>query len=405
MNHHHHEDGLDSTVYSMDRAKRNLCPDKPLSDWSSSSSSSSHTRMEVTPTTVTFFFQQPSGDNKVCQQQHRVFRDNTRRVPCADFNDNIYGDSLPTIPTVLTGACQDWKVPHLSHWADDEAYASRLVSLDGGPAAARQSLGVGLVTLREYARYCHHAADRDETPLYVFDAEILKGTVFDPKANDATTQEDKNNNNSKNNEDNPDYFQDCSIPPCFSQDQMQYLRNDRFRPLPPAWLLIGVTGSGTPIHNHPMTVAWNALTSGAKLWCCVAEQVVWERGLLLRGRQTNNNSGSCDDDDDDDYALDLSALEWFQQCHYDDDTFDNNATNSSSDTADTFIIVQQPGEVVFVPAGWYHVVVNLRTSMAISVSLTLRKDVKHCMEVLRASDDDEFATYWEEQLGLELGHE
>jgi hypothetical protein len=32
----------------------------------------------------------------------------------------------------------------------------------------------------------------------------------------------------------------------------------RFRPLPPAWLLVGARASGTPIHNHPSTIAWNA---------------------------------------------------------------------------------------------------------------------------------------------------
>jgi hypothetical protein len=36
------------------------------------------------------------------------------------------------------------------------------------------------------------------------------------------------------------------------------------RPLPQAWLLVGAEGSGTPIHCHPRTVAWNTLLAGAK---------------------------------------------------------------------------------------------------------------------------------------------
>jgi len=38
------------------------------------------------------------------------------------------------------------------------------------------------------------------------------------------------------------------------------------RPLPPSWLLVAAARSGTPIHDHPHTVAWNVLLSGCKLW-------------------------------------------------------------------------------------------------------------------------------------------
>lgn len=38
--------------------------------------------------------------------------------------------------------------------------------------------------------------------------------------------------------------------------------------------------SGTPVHDHPSTIAWNALLSGVKLWVCLPPTID-ERHLLL----------------------------------------------------------------------------------------------------------------------------
>jgi len=54
----------------------------------------------------------------------------------------------------------------------------------------------------------------------------------------------------------------------------------------------GASGSGTPIHDHPLTVAWNALLAGCKLWVAMPPDV--DPAYLL-----------LDTDDD----FDLSALQ------------------------------------------------------------------------------------------------
>ena len=52
------------------------------------------------------------------------------------------------------------------------------------------------------------------------------------------------------------------IIPWSRHDAMAGCTGTRFRPLPPAWLLVGPPRSGTPVHDHPLTVAWNALLVG-----------------------------------------------------------------------------------------------------------------------------------------------
>jgi histone arginine demethylase JMJD6 len=204
----------------------------------------------------------------------------------------------------------------------------------------------GKVTLDEYKQYCESGgeAEKDVAPLYIFDPDILSSTF----ASD-----------------------EFSTPACFSKDAMACIDGTEYRPLPPAWLLVGVKRSGTPIHDHPLTVAWNALLVGCKLWCCLPPDVD-ERLLLLNLH-----------DDDDNADFDLSALEWFRQC--------GKLPESAK------IIVQRPGEVVYLPAGWFHVVLNVETSTAISVSLALRRDLRVVLPLLMESDED-FSTFWIDRL-------
>ena len=53
----------------------------------------------------------------------------------------------------------------------------------------------------------------------------------------------------------------------------------------------------------------------------------------------------------------LEAIEWF------DTYYNTKAINAIPGAID---ILQVPGETVFVPAGWYHVVVNLTTTFSIT---------------------------------------
>ena len=55
-------------------------------------------------------------------------------------------------------------------------------------------------------------------------------------------------------------------------------------------------------------------------------------------------------------------------------------------------------QVVFVPAGWWHVVLNAADSTALSHSLTLRRDLPAALALLEA-EDPEFSAFWRGLVG------
>ncbi len=282
-----------------------------------------------------------------------VYRDNTSRLHCSDDTFAASGADLPLIPAVLTGCTDGWAA---MQW-DAQSLAARapadaLWAVDGGPSVARQSLCGAKVGMQAYAQYCGvhgtaGAGEKDAAPLYIFDPELPTRCFADGQRMAA----------------------EFSVPRYFTQDTQRgasgsTLAVDGCRPLPPVWLLVGARGSGTPIHDHPTTVAWNSLTSGCKLWVLLRPDT--DPSLLL-----------LDGDED------LSALEWFQ--HWDGGEDGEGGVRSLP--TDAFVIVQRPGETVFAPAGFWHVVLNVETSTALSHSLSLRRDYERTSTALAESGE------------------
>ncbi|GMH47656.1 hypothetical protein TrVE_jg8286 [Triparma verrucosa] len=295
---------------AIDRAKKSISSAEPLSAW-------------IGPRPQ---FTSPQTESKSFTIGEQTFVDRCPRLPLENYLDDTHGDSLPQHPAVLLNVCSDWDCfsPPWTISTLSSIVPSTPLSLDGGPGFARGSICFGSVTLPEYARYCKEDAAKDSAPLYVFDHRILSTLSSS-----------------------------FSIPACFSND---VLAGDPRRALPPAWLLVGAEGSGTPIHDHPTTIAWNALLSGCKVWVCFPPDID-ESFLLLNLDGENDGDKSVDSNASDDF--DLSAIEWFSRCR------------DLPEGAE--VIIQWPGEVVFLPEGWWHVVLNAQESVAISYSIQLRR--------------------------------
>lgn len=252
------------------------------------------------------------------------------RVAFCDSAFSPSGDDLPLIPIVFTGLAAGW--PALGWNATTLAarcVADDVFAVDGGPSFARESLNSAVVSMRAYAEYAGgRAAAADAVPLYIFDPDIGKRRFADGTLMSG----------------------EYAVPRCFSQDFMEARgpAGATARPLPTCWLLVGAAGSGTPIHNHPMTAAWNTLFSGTKLWVTLPPDAPPESLLV---------EDACPISD----AEDLSAAAWLR--HW-----------KGVLPAGANVIVQRAGETVFLPASFYHVVLNVDQTTALSRSLYLRRD-------------------------------
>lgn len=135
---------------------------------------------------------------------------------------------------------------------------------------------------------------------------------------------------------------DYRIPHYFPDDFMALADEDR----PPyRWIGIGPKRSGTVMHQDPLcTSAWNTLIRGRKLW------------LLLPPSTPKRVAKSKDvmlpDDDD-------------EACNHFLDLLPRKRARQDPDFH-PLLCVQYPGETIFVPGNWWHCVLNLDDTIAVT---------------------------------------
>ncbi|GMP45903.1 hypothetical protein CsSME_00014250 [Camellia sinensis var. sinensis] len=157
----------------------------------------------------------------------------------------------------------------------------------------------------------------DEDPLYIFDDKF--GEVV------------------------PGLLKDYSVPHLFQEDFFDVLDRDKrpaFR-----WLIIGPERSGASWHVDPaLTSAWNTLLSGRKRWA-----------LYPPGRVPLGVTVHVNEEDGDVNVETPSSLQWWLD-------FYPLLANEDKPIECT----QLPGETIFVPSGWWHCVLNLETTVAVT---------------------------------------
>ncbi|KAI6779613.1 F-box protein-like protein [Emericellopsis cladophorae] len=221
-------------------------------------------------------------------------------------------------PFVLSQCIQDW--PVTSQWTIDSLLKDH-----------------GNVTFRAEAvdwtfkTYCQYMTDNaDESPLYLFDRGFAEkmGIKVGRDADDAA------------------YWR----PDCFGPDFFEVLGDER-----PAhrWLIVGPERSGSTFHKDPnATSAWNAVIQGSKYW------IMFPPTAHVPGVYVSKDSSEV--------TSPLSIAEWLLTFH-----------EEARQLPECVEGICDAGEILHVPSGWWHLVVNLEAGIALTQNFVPKSPSLH----------------------------
>jgi histone arginine demethylase JMJD6 len=181
------------------------------------------------------------------------------------------------------------------------------------------------IKLKHFLKYTHD--NSDDSPLYIFDSAFDEDRYADR------------------------ILSDYRVPSYFNDDLFGLVSESR-RP-PYRWFLIGPERSGSCIHIDPLaTSAWNTLVSGQKRWVVFPPHVSKE---IVKGK------GLVRSDEDDEaihyFSFILPRIKRKAQSLRDQPRYKNFCC---------YEFTQNAGETVFIPNGWWHAVLNLTNTVAIT---------------------------------------
>ncbi|KAH8194457.1 hypothetical protein TruAng_011380 [Truncatella angustata] len=184
--------------------------------------------------------------------------------------------------------------------------------------------------------------NHDESPLYLFDRK------FAEKMNIKVGRDD-----------------DCAYwaPECFGEDVFQLLGQER-----PAhrWLIIGPERSGSTFHKDPNgTGAWNGVIQGSKYWLMFPPSVPQPPGVFVSADSSEVTSP-------------LSIAEYLLTFHAE-----------AREEAGCLEGICGAGELLYVPSGWWHLVVNLEAGIALTQNFVTnsKKHLAHVLSFLKDKPD------------------
>ncbi|GAN09835.1 phosphatidylserine receptor [Mucor ambiguus] len=224
------------------------------------------------------------------------------------------------IPVMITHVTDHWKAN--KHWTEEyllKHYGSHLFKV--GDDDDNKNV---YMKMKHFLHYSSHDGLKDDSPLYIFDSGFYK----------ASRSKKKNS-----------LLDDYQVPKYFEEDLFK-LTGER-RP-PYRWLVIGGARSGTGIHKDPLgTSAWNSLVKGHKRWCLFLPNTPKE--LYDPPMKPYDHEG----------------ISWFDQVY---PRFKKRLADGQTlgEKWGMVEVLQKPGETIFVPGGWPHVVMNLDLTAAVT---------------------------------------
>lgn len=222
-------------------------------------------------------------------------------------------------PFILTRCIQEW--PVCQSWNMD-----KLLSKYSDVEFRAEAVDWPFSTYHQYM-----LDSRDESPLYLFDRKFAEKMQI-----------------RVGKEDGAAYWK----PDCFGPDLFELLGDER-----PAhrWLIIGPERSGSTFHKDPNgTSAWNAVVQGAKYW------IMFPSSVSVPGVYVSKDNSEV--------TSPLSIAEWLLEFHAEARRLPECVEG-----------ICNAGEILHVPSGWWHLVVNLESGIALTQNFVPES---HLVEVL-----------------------
>jgi len=299
--------------------------------------------------------------------------DSIPRVDASDVNPARFARDFESVnrPVIVSGLCADWPATR-GEWTRD-----RLLATHGD---VKFTVGGYQMRLRDFYAYGDDA--RDDLPLYLFDKKFCE------KA--------------------PSLAAQYSPPDIFADDLFALLgENDR---PDHRWLIAGGERSGSGFHKDPnATSAWNAVVSGRKKWILFAPDetppgvhpsadgsavvqpvtlVEWYMNFYGHVYETDNNESETDEDDnesetdeekkkDEEEKAERSSLRRRRA----------NAGESSDAPPRVMEGICGPGDVLFVPSGWWHTALNLEECVAVTQNFCSPRTLPRVLRFLEDAMD------------------
>jgi hypothetical protein len=207
------------------------------------------------------------------------------------------------------------------------------------------------MTLRDYWLYMQR--NTDAFPLYIFD--------------------------SKFGERIPDLLDDYWIPEVFWEDLYAALPDmgpASIRP-PYRWILMGPARSGTPYHTDPHgTSAWNALLYGKKRWALYPPT---DAGAPLPPGIDPVTQRSS------------HPLLWYTNVY-------STLGGGGGGQPPPIEFVQEPGDFLFVPSGWWHCVLNITDTVAVTQNFVNMANLDAVIAHMLTQADEHVLQLWKLRL-------
>eukprot|EP00934_Nitzschia_sp_Nitz4_P002578 Nitzschia sp. Nitz4//scaffold22_size323478//219395//220603//NITZ4_000562-RA/size323478-processed-gene-0.418-mRNA-1//1//CDS//3329543100//2568//frame0 len=209
------------------------------------------------------------------------------------------------VPVLLEGLADEWKATETCRW-------NELVTNYGDYYWRFSDTHGACMTLETYDKYINSLEGlTDDAPLAVYDSQL-------------------------DGDERAALLEDYEVPTCFAAPDLFEALDEDERP-PYRWILMGPARSGTGLHVDPMgTHAWVTVIEGLKRW------VLFPYG-------TDKSFIGMQDPQ-------IQSALWFDQW------YDQVVPNIPG----VIEVLQHPGETVYVPAGWPHLVLNLEPTVAIT---------------------------------------